>query len=158
MEGAETGTLAAAASSSRGSSTGRADTADAPVAAAAAVPLWRAARPAHLLPHAAWPRSASRWEQGHRRRLPPLAGREHISFRSAYFPVRDVIDGDLCEQYPQVCSVMSFFPILCALPWGWITVFFPCAASSRATSASSTRRCAAYLLTEMRPMSLVPGT
>ena len=37
-----------------------------------------------------------------RQEAPPLAGREHISFRSAYFPVRDVIDGDLCEQFSQV--------------------------------------------------------
>lgn len=30
---------------------------------------------------------------------PPLAGRDHLSFRSYYFPVKNVIDGDLCEQY-----------------------------------------------------------
>lgn len=30
---------------------------------------------------------------------PPLCGRDHTSFRSAYFPVKDVIDGDLCEQF-----------------------------------------------------------
>lgn len=30
---------------------------------------------------------------------PPLLGRDHQAFRSAYFPVRDVLDGDLCEQY-----------------------------------------------------------
>ncbi|KAM0044829.1 hypothetical protein Hdeb2414_s0010g00357821 [Helianthus debilis subsp. tardiflorus] len=23
-----------------------------------------------------------------------------MAYRSAYFPVKDVIDGDLCEQYP----------------------------------------------------------
>jgi len=30
---------------------------------------------------------------------PPLCGRDHLSFRSYYFPVRNVIDGDLCEQF-----------------------------------------------------------
>lgn len=29
----------------------------------------------------------------------PLCGREHLSFRSYYYPVKNVIDGDLCEQY-----------------------------------------------------------
>ena len=33
---------------------------------------------------------------------PPLCGRDHLSYRSAYFPVKDVIDGDLCEQFAQV--------------------------------------------------------
>ena len=37
-----------------------------------------------------------------RQENPPLAGRDHMSFRSAYYPVRDVVDGDLCEQYSQV--------------------------------------------------------
>jgi CPSF A subunit region len=38
---------------------------------------------------------------------PPLCGRDHLSFRSAYFPVKDTVDGDLCEQFPQVsaCSL-----------------------------------------------------
>jgi len=34
-----------------------------------------------------------------RSEFPPLCGRDHLSFRSAYVPVKDVIDGDLCEQY-----------------------------------------------------------
>ncbi|CAG9763976.1 unnamed protein product [Ceutorhynchus assimilis] len=29
----------------------------------------------------------------------PLGGRDHLSYRSYYFPVKNVIDGDLCEQY-----------------------------------------------------------
>jgi len=29
----------------------------------------------------------------------PLCGRDHLSFRSYYYPVKAVIDGDLCEQY-----------------------------------------------------------
>ncbi|KAL9259372.1 Spliceosome-associated protein 130 B-like protein [Drosera capensis] len=35
-----------------------------------------------------------------RQEHPPLCGRDHMAFRSAYFPVNDVIDGDLCEQFP----------------------------------------------------------
>ncbi|CAN2389285.1 splicing factor 3b [Pristimantis euphronides] len=30
---------------------------------------------------------------------PPICGRDHLSFRSYYFPVKNVIDGDLCEQF-----------------------------------------------------------
>lgn len=29
----------------------------------------------------------------------PLSGRDHVMFRSSYAPVKDVIDGDLCELY-----------------------------------------------------------
>lgn len=29
----------------------------------------------------------------------PLCGRDHMAFRSYYSPVKDVIDGDLCEQF-----------------------------------------------------------
>ncbi|OXA64014.1 splicing factor 3B subunit 3 isoform X1 [Folsomia candida] len=32
----------------------------------------------------------------------PLCGRDHLSYRSYYFPVRNVIDGDLCEQYNSI--------------------------------------------------------
>lgn len=35
-----------------------------------------------------------------RQDYPPLCGRDHMAYRSAYFPVKDVIDGDLCEQFP----------------------------------------------------------
>lgn len=35
-----------------------------------------------------------------RQEHPPLCGRDHMGYRSAYFPVKDVIDGDLCEQFP----------------------------------------------------------
>ncbi|GAM20196.1 hypothetical protein SAMD00019534_033710, partial [Acytostelium subglobosum LB1] len=34
-----------------------------------------------------------------RQEMPPLCGRDHMSYRSFYFPVKNVIDGDLCEQY-----------------------------------------------------------
>ena len=34
-----------------------------------------------------------------RQENPPLLGRDHLAFRSSYFPVKDVIDGDLCEQF-----------------------------------------------------------
>ena len=30
---------------------------------------------------------------------PPLAGRDHLAYRSSYYPIKNVIDGDLCEQY-----------------------------------------------------------
>lgn len=36
---------------------------------------------------------------------PPLCGRDHLSFRSYFFPVKNVIDGDLCEQFNMVDSV-----------------------------------------------------
>ncbi len=29
----------------------------------------------------------------------PLCGRDHVTYRSMYVPVKDVVDGDLCEQY-----------------------------------------------------------
>lgn len=31
-----------------------------------------------------------------------LLGRDHMSFRSFYAPVKDVVDGDLCEQYSKL--------------------------------------------------------
>ena len=37
-----------------------------------------------------------------RQEHPPLLGRDHLTYRSAYSPVQDVVDGDLCEQYPQL--------------------------------------------------------
>lgn len=33
---------------------------------------------------------------------PPLCGRDHLSYRSYYFPVKNVIDGDLCEQFNSI--------------------------------------------------------
>uniref|UniRef100_A0A7S3VLT8 DNA damage-binding protein 1 n=1 Tax=Dunaliella tertiolecta TaxID=3047 RepID=A0A7S3VLT8_DUNTE len=35
-----------------------------------------------------------------RQEHPPLCGRDHMAFRSAYWPVKDCVDGDLCAQYP----------------------------------------------------------
>ena len=29
----------------------------------------------------------------------PLCGRDHVMFRSVYAPVKDVIDGDLCQMF-----------------------------------------------------------
>ncbi|KXZ43846.1 hypothetical protein GPECTOR_79g125 [Gonium pectorale] len=37
-----------------------------------------------------------------RQENPPLCGRDHLSFRSAYFPVRNCVDGDLCSQYASI--------------------------------------------------------
>lgn len=34
----------------------------------------------------------------------PLCGRDHLAFRSYYFPIRNVIDGDLCEMYSSLDS------------------------------------------------------
>lgn len=41
-----------------------------------------------------------------RQEHPPLLGRDHLAYRSYYFPVKDVIDGDLCEQFAQVGSLL----------------------------------------------------
>ncbi|KAJ3377476.1 Splicing factor 3B subunit 3, partial [Entophlyctis sp. JEL0112] len=30
---------------------------------------------------------------------PPLCGRDHIAFRGCYTPVRNIVDGDLCEMF-----------------------------------------------------------
>ncbi|KAL8162187.1 hypothetical protein V2J09_013676 [Rumex salicifolius] len=42
-----------------------------------------------------------------RQEHPPLCGRDHMAFRSSYFPVKDVIDGDLCEQFPTLSLDMQ---------------------------------------------------
>jgi splicing factor 3B subunit 3 len=42
---------------------------------------------------------ATHLEMHVRQENPPLLGRDHMAYRSAYFPVKDVVDGDLCEQY-----------------------------------------------------------
>ncbi|OEH77815.1 splicing factor 3b subunit [Cyclospora cayetanensis] len=34
-----------------------------------------------------------------RSEAPPLAGRDHLMFRSYYHPLKNVVDGDLCEQF-----------------------------------------------------------
>merc|ERR1712216_544824 len=34
-----------------------------------------------------------------RAQAPPATGRDHMGYRSYYFPVKDVVDGDLCEQF-----------------------------------------------------------
>eukprot|EP00118_Oscarella_pearsei_P025484 m.308260 g.308260 ORF g.308260 m.308260 type:complete len:1220 (+) comp43647_c0_seq1:82-3741(+) len=34
-----------------------------------------------------------------RQENPPLCGRDHLHYRSYYYPVKNVVDGDLCEQY-----------------------------------------------------------
>lgn len=39
-----------------------------------------------------------------RQDAPPLLGRDHMAFRSSYFPVKDVIDGDLCEQFTTLAA------------------------------------------------------
>jgi len=39
-----------------------------------------------------------------RQENPPICGRDHLSYRSYYYPVKNVVDGDLCEQYNQLDS------------------------------------------------------
>lgn len=34
-----------------------------------------------------------------RQECPPLCGRDHLAYRSSFFPLKNVIDGDLCEMY-----------------------------------------------------------
>lgn len=34
-----------------------------------------------------------------RQLAPSLVGRDHLAYRGAFFPVKDVVDGDLCEQF-----------------------------------------------------------
>jgi len=41
----------------------------------------------------------SHLEMHMRQESPPLCGRDHLAFRSYYFPVKDTVDGDLCEQF-----------------------------------------------------------
>lgn len=36
---------------------------------------------------------------------PPLCGRDHLSYRCFYYPVKNVIDGDLCEQFTSLDPV-----------------------------------------------------
>jgi splicing factor 3B subunit 3 len=41
----------------------------------------------------------------HLRQLAPsLVGRDHLAFRGSFFPVKDVVDGDLCEQFVTLTS------------------------------------------------------
>lgn len=46
----------------------------------------------------------SQLEMHMRQLAPSLVGRDHLAFRSSFFPVRDVVDGDLCEQYPSLTA------------------------------------------------------
>ena len=34
-----------------------------------------------------------------RQLAPSLVGRDHLAYRGSFFPVKDVVDGDLCEQF-----------------------------------------------------------
>eukprot|EP01125_Pyxidicula_operculata_P009280 TRINITY_DN305_c3_g1_i1.p1 TRINITY_DN305_c3_g1~~TRINITY_DN305_c3_g1_i1.p1 ORF type:complete len:1202 (+),score=317.43 TRINITY_DN305_c3_g1_i1:1768-5373(+) len=43
-------------------------------------------------------------EMNMRQEYKPLCGREHLSFRSYYTPVKNVVDGDLCEMYSSSLS------------------------------------------------------
>eukprot|EP00912_Choanoflagellata_sp_UC4_P002262 UC4_evm2s1433 len=39
-----------------------------------------------------------------RSEVPPICGRDHLWFRSSYFPVKNVTDGDLCESFNSLSS------------------------------------------------------
>ncbi|GMH39601.1 hypothetical protein BSKO_07499 [Bryopsis sp. KO-2023] len=39
-----------------------------------------------------------------RQENPPLCGRDHLMFRSYYFPAKDTVDGDLCEQFSMLST------------------------------------------------------
>jgi splicing factor 3B subunit 3 len=41
-------------------------------------------------------------EMALRQENPPMMGRDHLGFRGAYTPVKNVLDGDMCEQYGQL--------------------------------------------------------
>jgi splicing factor 3B subunit 3 len=45
---------------------------------------------------------AQQLEMHLRQDAPPLSGRDHLAYRGAYFAVKDVVDGDLCEQYASI--------------------------------------------------------
>jgi len=38
---------------------------------------------------------------------PPLCGRDHIAFRGSFQPVKEVVDGDLCEQFTELSSAQQ---------------------------------------------------
>ena len=42
-----------------------------------------------------------------RQEHPPLSGRDHMAYRGSFYPVKDTIDGDLCEQYSQVEALLT---------------------------------------------------
>lgn len=39
-----------------------------------------------------------------RQEAPPLCGRDHMAFRSFFLPVKECIDGDLCEQFTSLSA------------------------------------------------------
>ena len=34
-----------------------------------------------------------------RQEMPPLCGRDQLFFRSSYFPIKGVVDGDFCQAF-----------------------------------------------------------
>ena len=46
----------------------------------------------------------SQLEQHLRAEEPPLAGRDHLMYRSYYVPVKGVVDGDLCERFMKMSA------------------------------------------------------
>ena len=47
---------------------------------------------------------AQQLEMHMRQEAPPLSGRDHLAYRGSYFPVKNVVDADLCEQFARLPS------------------------------------------------------
>ncbi|GJR29958.1 splicing factor 3B subunit 3-like protein [Tanacetum coccineum] len=60
----------------------------------------------------------SHLEMHMRQELPRLCGRDHMAYRSAYYPVKDVIDGDLCEQAIFSLKMLSYYIFLAVVVFG----------------------------------------
>ena len=45
---------------------------------------------------------AQQLEMHMRQEAPPLSGRDHLAYRGSYLPVKNVVDADLCEQFPRL--------------------------------------------------------
>ena len=37
-----------------------------------------------------------------RQESPPVCGRDHMAYRSTFVPVKETVDGDLCEEFAQL--------------------------------------------------------
>ena len=50
---------------------------------------------------------AQQLEMHMRQEAPPLSGRDHLAYRGSYFPVKNVVDADLCEQFARLPSFVQ---------------------------------------------------
>lgn len=81
----------------------------------------------------------SHLEMHMRQELPPLSGREHMAFRGSFFPVKDVIDGDLCEQYSLV-RPPTRLDLPNANPYHWL-LFSKTCSTCQTSSANRPQSC-----------------